>query len=156
MNKHALRQFLQKANKEGYGSGKTDHWMKEKDGSTTIPFESGDFRMRDNFFGGEPYGGNEVVFFKNEAVWMMVYYGKVIPGEDFVKLYKFLQKVLLNAPDEMPVRGPKFLEDGKFKYSNKWEGDIEEFSGKEAITKNGKLVYNATYVGGLVDQQKEE
>jgi hypothetical protein len=155
MNKEALRQFVQQANKEGYGSGKTDHWVKEKDGSTTIPFAFGDFRMSDNFFGGEPYGGREVVFFQNAPVWIMVYYGKVNPGEDFAKLYKFLQKALLNAPDEMPVRGPKVLEEEEFTYVNEWKGEIEEFSGEESISKNGKTVYNAKYVGGLVDQRKE-
>ena len=156
MNKQALRQFLQKANKEGYGSGKTGHWIKERDKSTTIPFESGDFKMHDNFFGGEPYGGREVVFFQNDPVWIMVYYGKVNAGEDFAKLYKFLQKALLNAPDKMPVRGPKILEEGEFKYINDWKGEIEEFSGEESISKNGETVYNARYIGGLVDQQKEE
>jgi len=153
--KEGLRQFLQKANKEGYGSGKTDHWVKEKDGSTTIPFVSGDFRMHDNFFGGEPYGGREVIFFKGAAVWMMVYYGKVNAGEHFAKLYKFLQKALLNAPDEMPVRGPKFLEDEEFKYTNEWEGNMDEFNGEESVSKNGETVYNASYRGGLVDQRKE-
>ncbi len=156
MNKKALRQFVQKTNKEGYGSGKTGHWIKEKDGSTTIPFASGDFRLHDNFFGGEPYGGREVVFFQNAPVWLMVYYGKVIPGQDILEVYKVIQKALSNAPDEMPVRGPKFLEEGEFKYENEWEGELEEFSGEESISRNGETVYNAEYMGGLVDQQKEE
>lgn len=156
MNIKALKNFLIETKKAGYGAGDSKKWIKEEDGSTTIPFESGDWRMHDNFFGGEPYGGNEVVFFKDAAVWMMVYYGKVNPGEDFAKLYKFLQKALLNAPDEMPVRGPKVLEEGEFKYVNDWEGEIEEFSGEESISRSGQTIYNAKYMGGLVDQQKED
>ncbi|MBI2049360.1 hypothetical protein HYT32_00390 [Candidatus Roizmanbacteria bacterium] len=156
MNKKALREFVQKANREGYGSGRQDNWTKEKDGSTTIIFGSGDFRMHDNFFGGEPYAGREVVFLKNAAVWMMVYYGKVIPGQDIIQVYKVIQLALSNAPDEMPVRGPKVLEDGEFRYTNEWKGNLEEFSGEESITKSDKLVYSANYIGGLVDQQKEE
>ncbi len=156
MNKEGLRHFVQKVNKEGYGSGKTDHWIKEKDGSTTIPFESGDFRMHDKFFGGEPYGGSMVVFFRNVVVWMMVYYGAVIPGQDILEVYKVIQKALLNAPAEMPVRGPRELEDGKLTYENGWIGDIEDFSGQESIVnKEGRTVYSAKYMGGLVDQQKE-
>lgn len=30
MNKEALREFVQMANKEGYGSGRQDNWTKEK------------------------------------------------------------------------------------------------------------------------------
>lgn len=36
--------------------------------------------MNDNFFGGEPYGGREVVFYEEKPVWMMVYYGWVAEG----------------------------------------------------------------------------
>lgn len=155
MNKEALRSFVQKANKEGYGSGRKDNWTKEKDGSTTIIFEDGDFRMHDNFFGGEPYGGREAVSFRGKVGWMMVYYGAVIVGQDVNKIYALIQKVLSNAPPEMPVRGPKVLEDGDLRYKNNWQGDIEKFSGEEFIIENDQRIYSAQYNGGLVDQRRE-
>jgi len=155
MDKKALREFVQKANREGYGSGRRDNWTKEKDGSTTIVFESGDFKMHDNFFGGEPYGRREVVFCKGKVTWMMVYYGAVAKGQDIIKIYALIQKALSNAPDQMPVRGPGILKDGNLEYVNNWQGDIEKFSGGEFIVENGKQIYSANYIGGLVDQRKE-
>lgn len=157
MNRDALRKFLVEANKAGYATGKYDRFVKEKDKSETIRYESGDFRSHDNFFGGEPYGGRYVVFYKGNPVWIMVYYGKVYESvKEFEPVYKFLQKALSLMPEELPLRGPKVLEEGKFKYVNGWEGDLEEFSGKEVISQNGLNIYNAKYMGGLVDVRKEQ
>ena len=104
MNKEALRQFLLEANKAGYANASgSKSWVKEKDKSTTIEFQSGDFRMHDNFFGGEPYGGREVVFFQNAPVWMMVYYGWVDAAyENFKEVYPFLQKALKTYSPSSP------------------------------------------------------
>lgn len=41
MNKNALRQFLVDSNKAGYAGGEEKKWIKETDGSTTIPFKKG-------------------------------------------------------------------------------------------------------------------
>ncbi len=146
-----LNKFLIEVGKAGYASGVQG--KKEKDGSTTITFESGPFRMHDNFFGGEPYGGREVIFFEGKAVWMMVYYGNVKEGINQKEVYKFLQKALSLVPEDMPLRGPKDFKEGEFKYTNHWQGSIENFSGEETIFKNEKEIYQAQYSGGLVDQR---
>jgi len=77
MNKEVLRQFLVDSNKAGYAGGDEKKWIKESNGSTTIPFEKGEWQSDDNFYGGEPYGGRVVVFYKDKPHWMMVYYGWV-------------------------------------------------------------------------------
>lgn len=155
MNQEALRSFIQRANKEGYGSGK-ENWKKEEDGSTTIVCKFGDFRAHDNFFGGEHYGGRKVIFYKGEPVWIMVYYGAVVAGQDINRIYATIQKALSNAPAEMPVRGPRELEYRKLTYENGWRGNIENFSGHEAIVnEKGRTVCTVSYMGGLVDQRKE-
>ena len=156
MDKAALRSFLFKSNKAGYGSGDSKKWIKEKDDSTTIPFESEDWRMHDNFFGGEPWGGRVAVFFKGKPVWLMVLYGSVDSSfNDFKTVYKFLQKALLNQEEYLPIRGPKVFQEGDFIYKNKTEGNLENFSGEEEIYKNKKRIYKMIYNGGLVDQRKE-
>lgn len=157
MKQEALKQFLLEANKAGYANaGGSKNWVKEKDGSTTIEFQSGDFRMHDNFFGGEPYGGREVIFLQNTTVWMMVYYGWVDKAyQNFKEVYPFLQKALSNPPEDIPLRGPAKFEEGGFVYGNKWEGNLEQYSGEETIAKDGKEIYRAKYNGGLVDQRKE-
>lgn len=156
MDKKALKKFLIETKKAGYGVGNSKAWIKEKDGSTTIPFELGDWRMHDNFFGGEPWGGREVVFFKEKPVWIMVMYGAVDSSiNNFEEVYGFLQKSLRNQPKDLPLRGPKLFQEEDFVYKNKTIGNLENFIGEEVILKNNKQIYKMNYSGGLVDQRKE-
>lgn len=153
MDINQLKQFLLDSNAAGYAGGEEKKWIKETDGSTTIPFEKGEWKSHDNFFGGEPYGGRIIVSYQNKPVWMMVYYGWVTDGMETNSIYAILRSALKQMPQDAPFRGPKeFIEDG-LKYLNSWAGDIERYSGEEQITQNGKLVYKANYFGGLVDQR---
>ena len=152
-----LRKFIIEANKSGYSTGDYDRIKIEKDKSNTIRIKSGDFESHDNFFGGEPYGGRYVVFYKGDPVWMMVYYGKIIESvKDFEPVYKFLQECLSKMPEDLPLRGPKNYRSEDYVYENEWDGNLEEFSGREVIYHSGNKIYNATYMGGLVDVRKEQ
>lgn len=154
MSTESLRNFLVEANKSGYASGEENKWKKGDDGSTTIAFESGEWRMHDNYFGGEPYGGREVIFHNNEPFWIMVYYGRVKEGVPANSIYPFLQKALSQMPAEHPYRGPAKLEEGNLRYENQWTVELDNFSGKEAIYLSDEEVYRAKYIGGLVDQRR--
>ncbi len=153
MNTEALRQFLIEANKAGYAGGNEKKWIKEPDGSTTIVFEKGEWRSHDNFFGGEPYGGRIIVFYKNKPYWMMVYYGWVAEGVETDPVYGILRKALMQMPEDAPFRGPKKYKENGYAYKNTWSGDIERYFGEEQITQGEKLIYKASYMGGLVDQR---
>lgn len=156
MSKEELLKFIYKAHKAGYAAGEATNETKEKDGSTTIIYEEGSWKYYDNYFGGEPFGGREVVFLENRPVWMMAYYGRVDKSvEGFEKVYAFLQKSLKLAPEAAPFRGPKEFTEGEFEYKNNWQGGIEEFSGEEFIYQNKKEVYSAKYIGGFVDVRGE-
>lgn len=154
MNIKALKQFLIDSNKAGYAGGQEKKWIKEVDGSTTIPFQKGDFRSHDNFFGGEPYGGRMVVFYKEKPVWIMVYYGLILNGITVNPIYAMLRNALKNMPEDAPFRGPKELKNNKLTYSNTWKGTIEQYNGKEQITQGEKIVYKANYRGGLINQRQ--
>ncbi len=154
MNKEALHQFLIDSNKAGYAGGEEKKWIKEPDGSTTIPYTQGEWRSHDNFFGGEPYGGRVVVFNEDKPVWMMVYYGWVAEGVETDPVYATLRDALKAMPEEAPFRGPKELVVGELTYRNSWTGDVEKYSGEEQITQGEKLIYKANYMGGLVDQRR--
>ncbi|MFA5163204.1 MAG: DUF5680 domain-containing protein [Patescibacteria group bacterium] len=152
-----LKDFLAKAKKAGYASGETAVKAVEEDKSKTIVFEEGDFKYHDNYFGGEPYGGREVVFFKGEPVYLMVYYGLVKEDiSDFKAVYRILQKSLSLIPADYPYRGPKEFSEGDYRYQNDFMGEINDFSGEELIEFQGREIYRAKYIGGLVDQRKEE
>ncbi|MBU1104306.1 DUF5680 domain-containing protein [Candidatus Parcubacteria bacterium] len=154
MNNESLCQFLIDSNNAGYASGDEKKWIKESDGSTTIPFEKGAWKSHDNFFGGEPYGGRTVVFYENRPYWIMVYYGWVKESIETTPIYKILRNALKQMPKDYPFRGPKEFKDGEYAYSNSWEGKINRFSGEEQITQGERLVYRANYIGGLVDVKK--
>lgn len=154
MNLEELRIFLIDANKHTYSTGDESLNNKEEDGSTTILYQNNGWKFHDNFFGGEPYGGREVVFYEDSPVWIMVYYGHIETNTPVTIVYPVLQKALRQMPQEAPFRGPKEMKEGEFYYHNTWNGTIEKFSGKETISMNGKTVYEASYIGGLVDRKK--
>lgn len=154
MNKTSLKKFLIANNKAGYAGGEEKKWIKEGDGSTTIPFKLGEWESHDNFFGGEPYGGRTVIFYKRKPVWIMVYYGWVTEGIQPDSVYKVLRAALMRMPENAPFRGPKRYKDGTLTYTNKWTGGIDRFSGEERITQRKKLIYKANYMGGWVDKRR--
>lgn len=146
-----LKQFIFDASRATYASGDDSIRKKQSDGSTTIEFVEGGFTLHDNYFGGEPYGGREVVFYQEKAVWMMVYYGVVHIKNSNTEVYGFLTEALRNTTVEMPYRGPLLYEKENWKYENKFSGALENFSGTEKIYRDGECVYEASYMGGLVD-----
>ena len=155
MDTKQLAKFIAEAHKAGYAAGEAANKVKEQDGSTTLTYGKGSWKYHDNYFGGEPFGGREVAFFENKPVWMMVYWGRVNESvKDFEGVYAFLQKALKLAPEKAPYRGPKEFTEGQFKYTNTWNGTIDDFSGQEEIYKNQEKVYEARYSGGLVDIRK--
>ncbi len=154
MNREDLKRFLIDSNNAGYAGGEEKKWIKEDDGSTTIPFEKGSWRSHDNFFGGEPYGGRTVVYHEENPVWMMVYYGWVKEGIKVDPVYTILRNALKQMPEDYPYRGPKVYKENEYTYSNSWSGEVDRFSGSEQITQGDNIIYKADYMGGLVDQRK--
>jgi len=57
-------------------------------------------------------------------------------------------------PEQYPYRGPKNYNENNLSYINSFTGDIDNFSGEETITQDGKEIYKAKYIGGFVDQRK--
>jgi|SRR3989338_5605536 len=151
-----LCKFLVKAKKSTYAAGEAAKKIVEADKSTTLIFEDGNWKYHDNYFGGEPYGGREVVFFQNLPVYIMVYYGRVKESViDFEPTYKVLQGALTNISVDKPFRGPKKYNLNGFEYVNVFEGEIDNFFGEEIIRSvNGNEIYKARYIGGLIDQRK--
>lgn len=154
MDENELKAFLFDSNAQGYAKGEVRTWTKEADGSLTIAYERGPWRMHDNFFGGEPYAGREVVFHEGKPAWILVYYGWVAESEDADATYAVLKRALAQMPPDHPFRGPAAYREGGLTYTNVWEGDIGRVHGRETISGDGRLLYQADYVGGWVDRRK--
>lgn len=146
-----LREFILKASRATYASGDSSIKEKQEDGSTTIRYEDGEYTFHDNYFGGEPYGGREVVFLNGKVIWMMVYYGFVDPSGEAKEVYPFLMASLSNSSVDMPYRGPEVYKKENFRYENKFTGDTTKFSGTEKIYKDDICIYEASYLGGFTD-----
>lgn len=147
-----LKDFLLKANLP-HANGTTQMKTVEN-GSRTINFSDGDFSMEDNFFGGEPYGGQQVVFYKHEPAWICVYYGRVLETSlSADKVYDFLREALQHPDSTKPQRGPASYQKGTLEYQNDLHGGLAEYFGREVILEHGKEIYWAKYMGGLVDQR---
>lgn len=154
IKKGELKKFLVDFAKNGYAAGNEKAWKKETNGSTSIKYKSGKWSVHDNFFGGEPFGGREIVFFEKNPIWIMVYYGLITPEEmDINHIYEFLRKALSHVSPEAPLRGPELYNEDAFTYKNTWTGDIDTFSGKEIIEKDNKIVFATQYIGGLVNER---
>jgi Domain of unknown function (DUF5680) len=152
MNNEQLTGFLHQASLP-HALG-TSNAKKLADGSTRITVRRGDWHFHDNFFGGEPYGGRAVISYKDQPVWLMVYYGRIQHTRLAAKhVHAFLRLALQHAPLDRPFRGPDHFEQSGFTYRNKVTGSIENFSGKELILEHGKQIYWAKYLGGLIDQR---
>ena len=150
-DKVALKKFIFESSRATYASGDESIKHKELDGSTTIRFENGTYRFHDNYFGGEPYGGREVIFLDGKPLWIMVYYGLVHGGANN-EVYNFLITSLSKSTIDMPYRGPSSYEKDDWSYENSFIGDVDNFSGTEKIFKDGQCIYEASYLGGLVNQ----
>lgn len=148
VNLEELKQVLMRANMpHATGTAKT---IKESDGSRTIEYAEENYRMHDNFFGGEPYGGRLVVFYKEQPVFPEVYYGRTTRPADSV--YDFLRKALQRPGEDNPFRGPaEYRKDGLI-YKSATEDDIANHTVKEYIYDGDEEIYWAVVVGGLVDQ----
>ena len=144
--------FINEAGKAGYEQDKPKNIKKESDGSTTIWHERGDWKLHDNFFGGEPYGGRTIIHYKYKPVHITVYYGFVDKNLGPNIMYPFLRKALRSSEQKL-FRGPKQFKEGAFLYARSYKGTVKDFVLKEKIFEKKKLIYQATFIGGLVDQR---
>ena len=155
-DKKELCKFLVEAKKSTYAAGDSAQKIVNDDKSTTLIFESGDWKYHDNYFGGEPYGGREVVFFNGAPIYIMTYYGQVNASvSDINKVYGVLMDALKLIPEDNPYRGPEKYNSGDLSYKNSFTGEVDNFFGEESILENGKEIYKARYIGGFVDLRKE-
>jgi len=156
-HKNELCKFLVEAKKSTYAAGDSAQKITNYDKSTTLVFEDGDWKYHDNYFGGEPYGGREVVFFKGSPIYIMTYYGRVDDSvSDINSVYWVLMNALKLIPEDSPYRGPEKYISKDFTYINNFTGEVDNFFGEESILENGKTIYKAKYIGGFVDIKKED
>jgi hypothetical protein len=153
-NQQEIQNILRKFNLMGYADESTEYEDNGKGGKILTRTE-GEWKYEDEFYGGEPYSGNETLWFNGKDVFRCVYWGKVAEGINFSDIYSFLRRALKEEPNDGCVhRGPKIFVEGDSTYTNECTGTIDEFVQTERISVKDKEVYKAYFIGGRVNVQK--
>ncbi len=148
-----LSELLVKAKKTSYASGNKAKVL--ADGFEEFVYEEEGYKYRDRYYakGPNPFGGEELVWYNGEVIWIMNFYGYLISNNiESEVVYAFLRKAMSLLTKERPFRGPSKFKEGKFEYRDENEGDIGSFRGTEKIYFKGKEVYRLHYHGGLLGQ----
>ena len=125
-------------------------------GLKAIVIKKNGWTYSDQYVGGEPFQGLEVVWLGRLPVWSMSYRG-FWNEDNYNAMLEFVKGALKNPPENAPWRGPKrysVKEMPDWLYANKWRGTIKEFEGRETISHKGKRVGYTIYQGGLVNRKQ--
>ena len=154
IDKKNLAQFLVKAKMVTYASGSQEYMVTSAlAGSHQLEYIEGNKLYRDIYFGGMHFIGMETVFWNEQPVWGMSYYGGTLPDSDekhIAGMPPFLKAALRDVPLDAPYRGPKSFRKGDYLYENQIHGDIISFHGTEIIRVQNQDIYCLWYSGGLV------
>lgn len=146
-----LQKQLRNFNLLGYSDPSVKYESNGKNGKI-LTREIEKWKYEDEFYGGEPYSGNETIWLDGKDIFRCVYWGKVVDDVNFSDIYDFLRRALKVGPSGTCVhRGPESFIEGELKYTNSCIGDIEEFTQTERIFVKDREVYTAHFIGGRVN-----
>lgn len=120
--------------------------------SHDLAYQSGKFRYLDSYFGGSDFIGEEIVYHLDGPLWGMNYYGVLLkPGSISAEAVGKMLKACLS----LMYRQGRFLggwshTQGNLTYHDTSQGDLTQFSGREWIEKDGEVVYELVYHGGMI------
>lgn len=147
-----LAHFLVSAKRSTYASAGEEGERKLADGAKEFIFKEDGYTYRDRYFGSNPFFGEELVFQRSRAIWGMNYYGHVISGRvSSHNVYKFLKTALQKVAVSRPYRGPKLHKKDNWRYVCLIRGNVDYFSGSEAIFYTKKTVYELLFHGGKIE-----
>jgi hypothetical protein len=118
-----LLEFMASANKKGYALGNEYSEEMLEDGSKRIVHAEGKFKMVDRWKGSNPFFGQTVYFADESPLVRLNYsgYSQLSDKPDTLGItvedaYSFLKKALMNASDDIPLRGPPRFQEGNMEY----------------------------------------
>ena len=147
-----LNDFIVKAKAATYvGDGKKED-RSCRPGSHDLRFSDGPFLYLDSYFGGADFIGEEVVYFEDQPVWAMNYYGRILLPEKITpaETGQVIMKSLTRLYQQNRFLGGFEHAEGQYVYFDTNTGDAISFTGMEWIERNGERVYELVYHGGLI------
>jgi len=147
----ALQAFIIRAKSASYvGSGQ--HLLPYRLGSQDLQFIDGDWAYHDSYVGNSDFIGEEIVYYQRQVVWGMNYFGYILQPDRITSA---------RAGHVIKVSLTRLYQEGRFlggfehtiddlRYVDTNEGDFQLFHGKEWIEREGQVVYELLYHGGLI------
>lgn len=149
----ALHTFIVRAKRATYvGSGQK--LLPYRLGSHDLQLVEGEWAYHDSYLGENDFIGQEAVYYRQKVVWAMNYFGRiVIPAKITSAEAGALIKISLS---KMYAEG-HFLggfehTEGELTYIDTNDGDVSFFTGREWIQRDGEIVYELVYHGGLIKE----
>ena len=120
--------------------------------SHDLVFASGEWSYRDSYFGGTDFLGQETVWYAEEPVWAMNYYGRVLCPDliDGAKSADVIRAALSAMYAEGRFLGGFEAEHDGFTYRDRNDGDLRSFTGIETISVADRLAFRLDYHGGMI------
>ena len=154
INSKEFIDFLVKAKKGTYANGNASKSPSSRLLSKDYHYEDSHFTYHDTYFGGVKFMGEEVVYYNENILWGMNYYGVTLDSSLTEEVMdKVLRVALMKVGEDeniIPVRGPKEFINGDYLYTFDVEGNMENFIGTEQIYKDKKLIYELKCHGGII------
>lgn len=155
INSKEFIDFLVKAKKGTYANGDASKSPSSRLLSKDYHYEDGNFTYHDTYFGGVKFMGEEVVYYNENILWGMNYYGVTLDSSLTEEVMdKVLRVALMKVGEDkdiIPVRGPKEFVNEDYPYTFNVDGDMENFVGTEQIYKDDKLIYELKCHGGFIN-----
>lgn len=155
INSKEFLDFLVKAKKGTYANGDASKSSSSRLLSKDYHYEDGNFTYHDTYFGGVKFMGEEVVYYNDNILWGMNYYGVTIDDNLTEEMMdKVLRVALMKVGEDkdiIPVRGPKEFINDDYLYTFNVYGNMENFVGTERIYKDDKLIYELKCHGGFIN-----
>ena len=120
--------------------------------SHDLAYQAGDYQYLDSYFGGSDFIGEEIVYLQGSPVWGMNYYGvlrepEVISAAEVGRMIKDSLSLMYR---EGRFLGGWLHTQGELTYHDTSQGDLTYFSGREWIEKDGQVLYELVYHGGMI------
>ena len=121
-------------------------------GSHDLQFFGGDWAYHDTYLGENDFIGEEAVYYQHKVAWAMNYFGRILNSEQITsaKAGEIIKESLTRMYAEGRFLGGFEHRTGEYTYTDANDGDTSFFTGKEWISRNGVVVYELVYHGGLV------
>ena len=121
-------------------------------GSRDLQFTDGDWAYHDSYLGESDFIGEEIIYYQQQVVWGMNYFGYILQRD---RISSAQAGHVIKASLTRLYQEGRFLGGFEYivddlRYVDTNEGDLQLFHGKEWIEREGQIVYELLYHGGLI------